>query len=87
MIYSRKFGRSFKYRAELMRYESRCRQTSPIFSWLGLRDSVYSDAYRKEHGLPTRSERREQWRKTTPVVWIVAGILWFLVVVGMCSKG
>lgn len=51
MIYSRKYGRTFRNRSELMRYEWRDRQTKPILPWFGLRDAPYSGEYRKEHGL------------------------------------
>ncbi len=84
MIYSRKYGRSFRNRSTLMHYEWRDRQTRPIISWFGLCDASYLDAWRREHGLKTQQERREEWRKVATVLWIVAGAAWILAIV--CSR-
>lgn len=51
MIYSKKYGRSFNNRSELQRYAWRDYHSRPIFSWFGLRDAMYSEEYKKEHGL------------------------------------
>jgi len=50
-VYSRKYGRYFKNRAELQRHAFWDYRTKPIFSWFGLRDCLYSKEYKEEHGL------------------------------------
>jgi hypothetical protein len=82
MIYSRKYGKSFEDRAALQRYAWRDYRTRPILSWFGLRDCVYSDEYRKQHGLPVRGGRQQR----LGVLWIFAGFVWLVLLLAMCSR-
>lgn len=87
MIFSRKYGQTFRNRSEIARHQWRDRQTKPVLPWFGLRDAPYSDQYRKEHGLPTRAERRQGLRLAGQIMWLVAGAVWLLVLMSMCGKG
>jgi len=86
-IYSKKYGRTFKDRSELGHYQFWDRRTKPIFSWFGLRDCMYSDEYRRAHGLKTREDQRQGWKQAGIFVWVIAGIAWLSVLLSMCSKG
>lgn len=83
MIYSKKYGRTFKSRSELQRYAWRGYRTRPVFSWIGLRDSLYSDEWRKEHGLKTREELE---KKRAPVM-LVLGAVNVVLGVGLLGSG
>lgn len=50
-IYSRKYGRTFKNRSELQRHAFWDYRTKPILPWFGARDMLYSDEYKRQHGL------------------------------------
>ena len=73
MIYSKKYGRSFKNRSELQRYAFWDYRTKPIFSWGGLRDCLYSEEYKKEHGLT-----KDPTKFSTGVIFGIACVIAFI---------
>lgn len=83
MIYSKKYGRYFNNRSELQRYAWWDARTKPILSWGGIRDCLYSDEYRKEHGLKTREEQAQAYGPAM----IVMGVVYFFLGMSMIGNG
>lgn len=78
MIYSKKYGRNFKNRSELQRYAFWDYRTKPIFSWFGLRDCMYSEQYKKEHGLI-----KDPTQPSLGVIFGIACVIVFFILIAL----